>query len=69
MIESPLLQEILADVRREDIVTVLTSRFGSGAAELQVDLKSIEDGDRLNELIRLSASCRSLKSFRKNLSP
>jgi hypothetical protein len=69
MIESPLLQEILAEVRREDIVTFLKSRFGIAAAELEADLKAIEDGDRLNELIKLAASCRSLKSFRKRLSP
>jgi hypothetical protein len=73
MIESPLLQEILAEERlqatREAILTVLTSRFGIAAREVEADLKSIEDGDRLNELIRLSASCRSLKSFRKRLSP
>jgi hypothetical protein len=73
MIESPLLQEILAEerlqARREAIVTVLTSRFGSEGAEFEADLKAIEDGDRLNELIKLSASCRSLKSFRKQLSP
>ena len=48
---------------------LVTSRFRSEAAELEADLKTIEDGDRLNELIRLSASCRSLKSFRKHLSP
>ncbi len=77
MIESPLLQEILAEERleaqrqtmRKAIVAILTSRFGSEAAELEADLKAIEDGDRLMELITLSASCRSLKSFRKQLSP
>jgi hypothetical protein len=68
MIESPLLQEILAEVRREDIIAFLTSRFGSAAGELEADLKTIEDEARLNELIKLSASCRSLKSFRKELS-
>jgi hypothetical protein len=69
MIESPLIQEILADVRREDILTVLTSRFGIAVHEIEADLKTVEDAERLNELIKLSASCRSLKSFRKQLSP
>jgi hypothetical protein len=77
MIESPLLQEILAEerllARREAVlkalVTILTSRFGSEAAELKADLKAIEDEDRLNELIKMSATCRSLKSFRKHLAP
>jgi hypothetical protein len=67
MIESPLIQEFIAEARREAIVTVLTSRFGISAGEVEADLKGIEDGDRLNELIKLAASCRSLKSFRKHL--
>ena len=56
MIESPLLQEILAEerlqVQRQAIVAFLTSRFGGEAAELKADLKAIEDEDRLNELIK-----------------
>ena len=72
MIESPLLQEILAEERlqtqREDIIAFLTSRFGSEARELEADLKAIEDTERLNELIKLAATCRGLKSFRKQLS-
>jgi hypothetical protein len=69
MIESPLVQDILAEVRREDILTFLKSRFGTAVAELEADLKTIEDGARLSELVKLAASCRSLKGFRKHLSP
>jgi hypothetical protein len=77
MIESPLLQEIFAEERQQarreatlhSLLILLTSRFGSEAAELEADLKAIEDGDRLMELIKLSASCRSLKSFSKQVSP
>ena len=73
MIESPILQEIIAEGRvqgrRESLVAFLTTRFGAIGDELESDLKSIEDETRLNELIKLSASCRSLKSFRRNLSP
>jgi hypothetical protein len=69
MIDSPLLQEFIADARREAVVTVLTSRFGITAGDVEADLKTIEDAERLNELLRLAASCRSLKSFRKQLSP
>ena len=72
MIESPLLQEIIAEerlkVRRKAIVTVLTSRFGMPAAEVETDLNSIEDDNRLEELIGLAVSSRSLKAFRKHLS-
>ena len=67
MIESPLLQEIIAETKRESLVAFLTSRFGTEAGELEADLKAIEDEDRLNELIKLAGSCRSLKAFRKRL--
>ena len=63
-----ILREVRCDVHRESIVLVLTSRFGPKARELEVDLKAIEDDDRLIALIRLSASCRSLKAFREHLS-
>ena len=67
MIESPLVQEFIAETRREDIMAFLTSRFGTEAGELASELKAIEDADRLSELIKRAGSCRSLKSFRKLL--
>jgi hypothetical protein len=63
------LREVRCEVHRESIVLLLSSRFGPKARELEVDLKAIEDDDRLLALIRLSASCRSLKAFHKHLSP
>jgi hypothetical protein len=67
MIESPLIQEFITEARREDLVTFLTSRFGAQAEELESDLKSIEDANRLTELIKGAGSCRSLRAFRKLL--
>jgi hypothetical protein len=67
MIESPLIQEFIAEARREALITFLTSRFGAEASELEPDLKTIENADRLTELIKQAGSCRSLRSFRKLL--
>ncbi len=73
MIEAPGLKEVFTEERlrgqREAIVAFLTSRFGPEAAEVEAGLTAIEDEDRLMELIKLSATCRNLKSFRKHLSP
>ncbi len=69
MIELPYLDDVFAEIRRRDIIAVLTTRFGSDAVDLANDLKNIEDEERLLELIKLAATCRTLKSFRKHLSP
>ncbi len=69
MIELPYLDDVFAEIRRRDIITVLSTRFGSDAVELANDMKNIEDEERLLELIKLAATCRTLKSFRKHLSP
>ncbi len=72
MIEAPGLKEVFAEERqraqRDAIVAFLTSRFGPEAAAVEAGLTAIEDEDRLKELIKLSATCRNLKSFRKQLS-
>jgi hypothetical protein len=72
MIEAPGLKEVFAEERqraqRDAIVAFLTSRFGPEAAAVEAGLTAIEDEDRLKELIKLSATCRNLKSFRKHLS-
>jgi predicted transposase YdaD len=71
MIESPVIQEIIADcereTRRKDIVNFLQARFGEAARAVQSELEAIE-GAKLDELLRLAATCRSLASFRKKLS-
>ena len=75
MIESPLLDELKAEwtleVRRETtrgaILKFLEGRFGPTARSLEAELKTIDD-DRLDDLLSLAATCRSLASFRKKLS-
>ncbi|MFI5459027.1 MAG: hypothetical protein ACHRXM_26660 [Isosphaerales bacterium] len=75
MIESPILQEIIADntrktateTRQKDILNVLVARFGDMAETLEDELKAV-DVNRLDALVKLAAKCRSLASFRKQLS-
>ena len=67
MIESPVIQELIADCRREDVVRFLVARFGAEAKELEGRLKAVDE-DRLDELITLAATCPSLDAFREQVS-
>jgi hypothetical protein len=71
MIESPLLDELKAEWTRETerraILKFLEARFGADARALETELKTIDE-DRLDDLLSLAATCRSLASFRKKLS-
>jgi hypothetical protein len=74
MIESPVYREIVeeaerkgaTEARQEDILDLLVDRFGPAAMALEVELKAVEF-DRLSELLKLAAKCRSLAAFRKHL--
>jgi hypothetical protein len=72
MIESPVIQEILAereqDTKRKDIVSVLRARFGDTVQAVRSELDSVE-GTKLDEMLKRAATCRSLASFRKKLTP
>jgi hypothetical protein len=71
MIESPVIQEILAEreheTTRKAIARFLEARFGEPAQAIQSELEAIDQA-RLDELLPLAATCRSLASFRKKLS-
>jgi hypothetical protein len=69
MIESPLLDELKAEWTQEALVDVLVARFGSKAAALETEIKAIVHEARLKELVKSAATCRSLGSFRKQLTP
>jgi hypothetical protein len=80
MIESPLLDELKAEWTREatreatrettrkNILKILEARFGIAARALEAELKTVDE-DRLDDLLSLAATCRTLASFRKQLSP
>ncbi len=76
MIESPLYQEIVAEAervgetkaRQQDIVEILTTRFGRAAKAVELALQSVEF-ERLRDLLKFAVECSSLAAFRKRLSP
>jgi hypothetical protein len=84
MIESPLLDELKAEWTRElkaewtreakaewtreAILKILEARFGIAARALEAELKTVDE-DRLDDLLSLAATCRTLASFRKKVSP
>ncbi|QEH36324.1 hypothetical protein OJF2_48850 [Aquisphaera giovannonii] len=85
VIESPLLQELkeqwtreaATQARREAthsaqvrmIVDFLSARFGDRATSLRNRLDSIDDESRLDALVKVAATCTSLKDFRDELGP
>jgi hypothetical protein len=68
MIESPVLQEFLAETHRECIILVLVERFGSGGNAVEPALHSITNRKKLNELTRLAAKCPDLETFTREIS-
>jgi hypothetical protein len=70
MIGPLLYQHIVEEVKREVwqqvVLEILEDRFGPEAKDLEEQVRAV-GYDRLMELIRLAAKCRSLASFRKRL--
>jgi hypothetical protein len=63
MIESPLIQELLAKWAHNYIVILLEARFGSVPPELATQLRTILDEDKLDELVRRAGTCPTLGAF------
>jgi hypothetical protein len=64
MLESPLIQDLLADRAHQYIGTVLEARFGDVPHDLVEGIESVVDEKRLKGLVRLAASCPDLDTFR-----
>ena len=67
MIESPLIKEIVAETKHDDIVRVLGGRFGTIPGELTARLGKITSEKKLNDLLAYSGQCPDLEAFRKRL--
>ena len=69
MIESPLLEEFVADrvraMAQRNILAVLETRFGGIPQDLAEQIQSVADEDRLTDLVRKAASCADLEVFRR----
>ena len=69
MIESPLIQELVAEHRHKDILRFLAARFGSVPPEIATALEGVQDEAKLDDLIDWAARCHSLDEFRTHLNP
>ena len=75
MIESPVLQELLAETRAETeledarryTLAALRRRFGAVSGELVSQVESIEDRDRLDRLFDAALICPDLSAFQREL--
>ncbi len=71
MIESPLIQEIVAESRRtghvEAILLSLEARFGSVPSAVTAGLGQVKEEQKLARLIRHAAVCPSLAAFEEGL--
>lgn len=72
MIESPLIQEIVTEVVAEKvqgvIEAILASRFTAVPPEISLELRTIDDAEKLQELGVAAARCVNLAEFRARLS-
>jgi hypothetical protein len=67
MIESPVLQRVLAERSHKMIVAVLEEKFGSVPPDVVSAIVSIRDEARLDQLVRLATRCPDLDAFRREL--
>jgi hypothetical protein len=67
MIESPLIQELLAEKKQEWIGTILRNRFETVPTEVINMLKTVEDEGALDDLMQWAVRCPDLEAFRVRL--
>ena len=67
MIESPLLQRMLAGRSQEHILDVLKDRFGTVPSELTKQLREILNEKKLKKRLLLAPKCPDLQAFRDAL--
>jgi len=71
MIESPLLNELIAEKvaeeRQQALLNFLEARFGPMPVDLLHRVKDVTKADRLEQLTKQAALCSDLESFRQEL--
>lgn len=65
--ESPFIVEIVSQVRQDDIIQALETRFAAAPPEIVLLLRTIQDEKKLKELHRQALVCQDLEAFRKIL--
>ena len=71
MIDSPLIRNFLAEVRRQtrrhDIILLLEGRFGAVPHSIVTRMNSVRKKEELVKLVKLTACCPDLASFEAHL--
>ena len=68
-IESPLIQELMAERGHKYIMRVLEERFGGVPQDILTALGAIQEDERLDQLHRWAVRCPDLEAFRQRLTP
>ena len=63
MIESPLIQQIVAERSHKGILLLLEKRFGAVPPQIAAKLRAIVDEQRLLDLTVQAGTCPSLEAF------
>ena len=69
MIESPVLQELLAERSHRVILRVLSARLGAVPPEIATALAAVQDEGKLEELADWAGRCPTLEAFRTRMIP
>jgi hypothetical protein len=67
IIESPLIQEILAENLQETILKLLQAKFGPVPPEVGAKVRDIQDVERLQQVNLSAGVCTDLNAFRAQL--
>ena len=67
MIESLLIQELVAERMHKDILRVLNARLGPVPPEIATALEGIQNEAKLDELVDWASRSPSLEAFRSRL--
>jgi hypothetical protein len=67
MIESPLLQKMIAEKLHDVILDALKDRFGTVPRDVTRHLREVIDEKKLRQLIRVANKCPDLEAFREAL--
>ena len=67
MIESPLIEELVAEGKQDMILELLKVRFGMPPIEVINQLRTVQKSEKLNELNLFAANCPDLEAFRAQL--
>jgi hypothetical protein len=67
MIESPLLQKMIAEKLYEAILEALKARFGTVPRDVNRLLREILNERKLTKLTGIAAKCKDLDAFREAL--